>query len=63
MPKVLGFAEEEYKKITCKNCAAINQYTQNEVKEINGIDYSGGSDGCTYIECGNCNKRIIIKSW
>ena len=51
------------KKISCRNCGARLEYTPNDVKRIDGTDYSGGSDGCEYVDCPNCNKRAVIRSW
>lgn len=51
------------KRIACSNCGATLEYTPNDVKERNGRDYSGGPDGEEYINCPNCRKRAIIRSW
>lgn len=63
MAKVVGKDKKAVKRVTCSGCASIVEYTQNEVKEINGRDYGGGPDGCTYITCPQCQKRITLTSW
>ena len=63
MPKVIGYDNSVAKKITCKHCSAINEYVQMEVKSYHGTDISGGPDGSEWINCGNCNARVIIRSW
>ena len=63
MVNIIGKSPELMKKITCKNCASILEYTKSEVKIRNGQDYSGGSDGMEYIKCPQCNKKVIIRSW
>lgn len=55
--------ESVIKEIICKNCGVTLEYVPIDVKEEHGRDYSGGSDGCKYINCPNCMKRVIIKSW
>lgn len=45
MPVIVGKDEKAVKRITCKNCASINEYTQSEVRSISrGRDYGGGED-------------------
>ena len=51
------------KEIVCSNCGATLTYVPNEVQSYNGTDYSGGSDGCEWVDCPNCNKKAIINSW
>jgi len=63
MVKIVGRDERAVKRVTCDDCAAILEYTQNEVKEYHGTDYSGGSDGCEWVDCPNCSGRAIIRSW
>ncbi len=45
MVKVVGEAPEAVKHAVCRHCAAKLEYTQRDVKERHGKDYSGGSDG------------------
>ena len=63
MAKVVGRDESAVKRITCKNCASILEYTLSEVQEYSGIDYSGGPDGCEWVVCPNCGNNAIIRSW
>lgn len=63
MVKVIGESPKALKQATCKNCAAILEYTQHEVKEYHGHDYSGGSDGMEWIDCPRCNEKVVLKSW
>ena len=44
-------------------CGATLEYVPNDVKTRNGTDYSGGPDGEEWIDCPNCNKKVILKSW
>ena len=51
------------KEIICRSCGVILEYTPNDVQEYHGKDYSGGPDGQEWIDCPNCNKKVIIRSW
>jgi hypothetical protein len=63
MAKVIGEALELVKHTTCKNCAARLEYVQAEVREHNGHDYTGGSEGYEYIKCPRCMKRVTLRAW
>jgi hypothetical protein len=55
-------AKAEHIKI-CPHCAFVIAYLQKDVKEYSGRDWAGGSDGQEWVNCGNCNEKIIIRSW
>lgn len=64
MPKVVGQDESIYKRITCKHCAAINEYLESEVRTLwNGTDYGGGPDGAKGFNCAKCSNEIITERW
>lgn len=63
MVKVVGKDEKAVKRITCKSCASILEYTLNEVKSRHGTDYGGGPDGCEWVDCPSCGNKAIIRSW
>lgn len=64
MPKVVGQDQSVYKRITCRKCAAINEYTPNEVRVLwQGLDYGGGSDGAKGFNCANCGAQIHTERW
>lgn len=60
MAKVVGIDQSAVKRVTCKGCASIIEYVENEVEHYRGTDYSGGPDGHDYIHCPNCKKTVII---
>lgn len=62
MVKIIGRDEAVVKRVTCRECAAILEYTPSETKESNGTDYSGGSAGTQWVDCPNGHKAII-RSW
>jgi ribosomal protein S27AE len=51
------------KQVVCGECGATLEYVPNEVKSYSGTDKSGGPDGCEWVNCPNCSKRAIIRSW
>ena len=51
------------KKIVCRNCGVTLEYVPNDVRRYDGTDYSGGPDGCEWVDCPKCSKRAIIRSW
>ena len=53
MVKVVGRDETEVKRITCKNCASILEYTNSEVKSM------GNREGYYYISCPECDKQVL----
>ena len=64
MPKIVGIDQSKVKRITCSNCASINEYTLGEVRTLwSGTDYSGGSDGAEGFNCAACGKEIQTKRW
>ena len=63
MVKVVGRDESVVKRITCRGCASILEYTQNEVKSYHGRDISGGADGREWVNCPCCGGEVIIRSW
>lgn len=64
MPKVIGQDPGVYKRITCKHCGAINEYTPSEVRTLwSGKDYGGGTDVGKGFNCGQCNTQIVTERW
>lgn len=64
MAEVVGRDVQAVKRITCRACAAVVEYTPGEVRNLrSGRDYSGGSDGADGFDCPGCGKQIITRSW
>jgi len=62
MVSVVGKDPRAVKRVTCKNCGAILEYTKAEVREHHGTDYGGGPDGFEYIKCPQCTARVVLRS-
>ena len=56
-------APEVVKQVVCKNCGALLEYTPSEIQKYAGVDISGGPDGMWWINCPQCGKRVVLKSW
>lgn len=64
MAKVVGRDETVVKRITCRKCAAIVEYTPNEVRNLySGTDMGGGADGADGFNCPSCGGEIYTRSW
>jgi RNase P subunit RPR2 len=63
MVQIVGKDQSVYKRITCRNCATILEYTPSEVKKHVTKDYGGGTDVTEYIQCPNCGKDVTVRSW
>ena len=58
-----GPAPEVVKQVLCRNCGAVLEYTPHEVREYHGKDMSGGPDGQEWIDCPQCGKKVVLRSW
>lgn len=59
MPKVVGFSQEVFKRVTCTHCGAINEYAPVEVQLIKyGHDYTGGYEVMSGIRCAQCSTQL-----
>lgn len=64
MATVVGEDKGVYKRATCKNCGAVNEYTPQEVRVLySGTDYGGGSDGAKGFNCARCHQEIKTEVW
>ena len=62
--KVVGRDQDVVKKITCRNCAAVLEYTPSDVRNLwSGTDYGGGPDGADGFNCPNCGKQVHTHRW
>lgn len=60
MVKVVGKDDTAVKRITCRSCASILEYTQSEVKSIrHSCDYLGDCEHDDGIKCPQCNSNVF----
>jgi hypothetical protein len=64
MATVVGVDETAKKRVTCRECASVVEYTPGEVHNLwSGTDIGGGPDGADGFKCPKCNTNIIIRRW
>ena len=64
MATIVGTDDAAKKRITHRECAAIIEYTESEVRSLwRGKDYSGGDDGADGFTCPKCGKNVIVNRW
>ena len=51
------------KQVVCRHCGITLEYVPNDVKEDHGKDYSGGAYQQEWVDCPQCSKKAIIRSW
>ena len=64
MPVAVGKDQSVVKRVTCKKCGTINEYTENEVRNLWRVnDYSGKTLRADGFNCVCCGAHIITKRW
>lgn len=58
--KVIGEDSREIKTTTCRNCAAVLEYTKADTKTEERTDYTGDTDTCRILTCPRCNEYITV---
>lgn len=62
MVKVIGKDPKYIKTLSCKNCASVLEYTEAELEEYSGTDYSGYGYTNYYLRCPNCGHDILVRA-
>lgn len=58
MVKVVGRDQRATRRVTCRKCASILEYTQNDViKTKINHDYLGDSDTVSAVQCPTCSHN------
>lgn len=60
MVQVVGKDQQHIKRTTCYKCASVLEYTLSEVKTKIEIDYTGGRDTVTYVQCPCCGHEVVV---
>lgn len=56
--QVIGENKQAFREATCRNCAAVLQYTLSDVQSRTVRDYGGGSDEKRFIICPRCGCEV-----
>ena len=66
MVTIVGYDAQYKKKVICRSCSAILEYTEKEVQEAR-YTCMGDPSGHKYVPCpncpGKCEARIPNTSW
>jgi len=62
MIKVIGKDDSVVKRVTCRNCSSILEYTPYDTQKRIHKDISGCTDIDTYIVCPTCMYEVTISS-
>lgn len=60
MVQIVGKAKEAVKRVTCRNCASILEYTMSETRKHTYRDISGCGELDYLITCPGCGKEIKV---
>jgi hypothetical protein len=64
MARIIDSEPPVEKRAVCHaGCGKTVAYVPNDVKRYDGTDIGGGPDGCEWVDCPGCGKRIVIRSW
>ncbi len=61
MVEIVGEDQSAKKRVTCRGCAAILEYTPSDTKEASHRDYTGCLDVWDYITCPKCNHDQKVR--
>lgn len=61
MVMVVGTDKSEVRRVTCKYCASVLEYTRSEIIDIkHGYDYTGGYEIDSGIKCPSCKNNVFV---
>jgi len=60
MIEIVGKDPKHMKQCSCRNCASVLKYTEDEVTYTTYKDYGGGSDVEKTIKCPACGYKIHV---
>ncbi len=60
---IVGTDDQAKKRCTCRNCAAILEYTFADSKIEVHTDYTGGKDSYRCIICPKCGQELKVPMW
>lgn len=63
MVQIVGKDPTAIKRVTCRKCSSILEYTLSEVQEYTSYDYGGGSDIVRYVSCPCCSQKVGVKGY
>lgn len=61
MARIIGKDEREMRRVTCRFCASIVEYTMSETTTRWVSDYSGDQEQIRELGCPACSNKIPVK--
>jgi hypothetical protein len=62
MVMVVGTDQSVVRRVICKNCASVLEYTRSEIIDIkHGYDYTGGYEVDSGIVCPSCRANVFVR--
>lgn len=62
MVEVIGFSKKQFRKTSCSNCGAKLKYTKSDIF-THKYTCCGSPESDPAINCPNCNRVVIVKSY
>jgi hypothetical protein len=63
MASVVGTDPSVQRRATCRSCAAIVEYSQNETREVTTRDYAGDTDVHRELTCPRCGHGLYVSRY
>ena len=63
MIEIIGKDTTILKRVTCKNCTSVLQYSNVDVKKDYSTDYTGGRDYYSYVQCPCCGNKVVTRGY
>lgn len=60
MIKIVGQDGSIARRVTCRNCGAILEYTPHDLKELQTKDITGSADITFCLKCPQCGYYVHI---
>jgi hypothetical protein len=61
MARIVGKDEKEMRRVTCRACASIVEYTMSETVTRWVGDYGGDREHIRELQCPGCINKILVK--
>ena len=61
MIRVIGQDDSVAKRVTCRHCGAILEYTPHDLQEQQTRDISGSADIEFYLKCPQCGRHVYTR--
>lgn len=60
MATIIGTDPAAVKRVTCRNCASVIEYTPSDTREVRETDYAGDSELVSKLDCPKCRHVINV---